>query len=321
MISPMEKFIGWPNIWRTSQFSQDWIEKILIPQAREMRKAFKEGTDRTLDCRRMAILFDKESWRTRMSFRMAMTYQGGTVSFESIGTGAFSGDMGAESIEHMIQVAAAYRPDIIVLRSEEKGSMERAIAVSAGVPIISATDSEQHPTTSLGDLFTIQEKLGTLRGLSVGIMGDLNVIVVRSLIYFLGKFGARFYFISAPHCRIGDDIRKHLAKYETPFEETCDIRTVANKLDVLYVTTSAKIVQPQLASDKFFVQVNKEVMDALKKSALVLHPLPINSVAKEIVPEVEKDPRVLCLSDQLTDTCLVRMALLRMIVINKWFER
>jgi aspartate carbamoyltransferase catalytic subunit len=309
-------FDGWPHIVRSQQFSREWIEEELFPLAREMKKVFEVGGCDILRGKRMVSLFYQPSTRTRGSFQMAMSYLGGEISFATENAAKFSSAEKGESFEHTIKVWCRYRPDVIVLRHDKEGSAETAAKVSS-VPIINAGDGPgQHPTQGLLDIFTIQEKLKRIDGISIAINGDLiNNRAARSLAYLLSKFNeVRIYFVSPPAQKMRQDVLDHLNEKGVCFSESERLEEVIPLVDAVYMLRT----QREHGSNVYDL-TNQYVLDEdtarlAKETAIFMHPLPIDSRVKEIRPEIEKDPRAVFLSDEIDSGLYTRMALLKMVM-------
>src|SRR5579871_2497263 len=200
-----------------------------------------------LQGRVMAALFYEPSTRTRLSFESAMLRLGG----RTMGTDnarEFSSAAKGETLEDTIRIVAGYS-DVIVLRHQEEGAARRAAAVS-DVPVINAGDGAgQHPTQSLLDLFTIQDELGRIDGITVAMVGDLaNGRTVRSLAYLLSKFrDVRLVFVAPPAVRMGDDIKRHLDENGISWREESDLGAVLPAADVVYQT---RIQKERFGSDE-----------------------------------------------------------------------
>lgn len=207
------------------------------------------------------------------------------------------------------------------MRYDEEGGAKRATEVSQ-TPIINAGDGTgQHPTQALLDLYTVQKEIGKIAGTSIAMVGDLvRGRTVRSLSYLYAKFPeVKIYFVSPEAAKMRDDIKNYLKKHQVWFEERNDLREVAPKVEVIYQTRTQKergtlLDETSLPPDEkvgSFCRVNKEVLDLMKKKAIVMHPLPR---VDEIALEVDKDPRAAYFR-QAENGLYVRMALLKMIFI------
>jgi len=307
------------HIIESQQFDRNFLEKELFPLTKEMEKVVKEGGSNLLSGKRMITLFYEPSTRTRASFEMAMDLLGGRVVFSTENARQFSSAAKGETLEDTIRILNGYYPDVIVLRYDEEGGAKRAAEVSS-VPIINAGDGTgQHPTQALLDIYTIRKEIGKIEGTSIAMVGDLTRgRTIRSLSYLYTKFPeVKIYFISPEVMRVKDDIKDYLKSKKVWFEEGNDLRKIAPKVDVIYQTRTQKERGSVLdynpltfQQGKSFCIVNQEVLNLMKKDAIVMHPLPH---VEEIAPEVDRDPRAAYFR-QAENGLYIRMALLKMIL-------
>jgi aspartate carbamoyltransferase catalytic subunit len=257
----------------------------------------------------MAALFYEPSTRTRLSFEAAMLRLGG----RTMGTDnarEFSSAAKGETIEDTIRIVSGYS-DVIVLRHYEEGAARRASAVSS-VPVINAGDGPgQHPTQALLDLYTIRDEIGHVDGIRIAMVGDLaNGRTVRSLTYLLSKFrDIRVSFVAPPQVAMRQDIKDHLDEHHVPWVETQDLDAVLPQVDVVYQT---RIQKERFADEASYLavkgvyRIDAHAMSLLRKSAIVMHPLPR---VDEIAPEIDSDPRAAYFR-QARNGMYIRMALL-----------
>ena len=303
------------HIIEAQQFDRNFLENELSPLAQKMEKIVKRGSSKLLSGKRMITFFYEPSTRTRASFEIAMELLGGKVMFSTENAKQFSSVAKGETIEDTIRVLCGYRPDVIVLRSDEEGMAKRA-AESSSVPIINAGDGAgQHPTQALLDIYTIQKEIGKVSGISIAMVGDLaRGRTVRSLSYLLSKFpDVKIYFVAPEVAKIRDDIKDYLKKQNVWSSEEKDLRIVAPKVDVIYQTRIQKergTILDSYEKEKGFYVVNQEILNLMKKDAIVMHPLPRN---EEISLGVDSDPRAAYFR-QAENGLYVRMALLKMIL-------
>jgi len=312
------RFAGWPHVVYSQQFSREWIVEEFFPQAREMKKVFLAGGSNLLQGKNMVALFYQPSTRTRGSFQMAMTKLGGGVAFATENAAKFSSAEKGESLDHTIKVWNCYRPDVIVLRHDKEGAAEIAAKVSS-VPIINAGDGPaQHPTQALLDVFTIQEKLGRIDGISIVISGDLaNNRAARSLVYLLSKWNVVIHFISPPVQSMKEDVLSHLRERGVSFTEGERLEEKIPLADVVYMLRTQREHGSAIFDYDSRYNLDAPKASLAKSSAIFMHPLPIDSRVKEINPEVEKDPRSVFLTDQVESGMCTRMALLSMVIAEK----
>jgi aspartate carbamoyltransferase catalytic subunit len=221
----------------------------------------------------------------------------------------FSSEVAGEQLEDTIRILGGYS-DVIVLRHGEADGASRAAAVSR-VPVINAGDGHggQHPTQALLDLYTIHRARGTLDGLTIAMVGELDQgRTVRSLAYLLSKFErVKIHFVSPPEVRMQADILAHLEEHGTWYEQVSDLQAVVPVADVVYQTR----IQPDRvrAHDLSRYALGAATLSRMKPEAIVLHPLPRTV---ELDRAVDGDPRARYFQ-QATNGLYVRMALLTMV--------
>jgi aspartate carbamoyltransferase catalytic subunit len=293
------------------QFTRDWLESTLFPQTALLHATPTDRLPRSLEGKRLFYLFYEPSTRTRVSFEMAASLLGATVT----GMDSYEHRPEEERLEDRIRVLNEYPYDFLLLRYHEEGGASRAAAVSH-VPVINAGDgSGQHPTQALLDAYTLWRELGRIDGLRIALVGDLSYQrSTNSLSFLLSQFrGLHLYLVSPQLLRMRDDVRDHLAQSGAAIEEVRDLRSVASELDVVYVTR-AQTSRLEHArrfdeGDAGWYTVDQEVLSQLPTTARVLHPLPRGP---ELPEAVDADPRVVCFR-QAGYGLYVRMALLSLL--------
>jgi aspartate carbamoyltransferase catalytic subunit len=303
------------HVIEAQQFNRTLVEK-LCARASELEKLLDSKHNEKIQLfkdRVMFIIFYEPSTRTRISFNTAAQHLGlRVVSTEN--AREFSSAVKGETLEDTIRTLCQYRPDIIVLRHFETGAAARAANVSS-VPILNAGDGAgQHPSQALLDLCTIKKEIGRLDNLDVVIGGDLaHGRTARSLTYLLAKFkNNSLTFLTPPGLEIGKDIKEHLSRLGTKFKETADIPSSLKNADVVYWTRVQKERFDSSKLKKPFV-IGKKEMSLMKKSAILMHPLPR---VDEITTEVDKDPRAAYFR-QAGNGMFIRMALIEWILNDK----
>ncbi len=297
----------------------------LFTEASRLKKIFltndsdginQEG--RMLSGKRLATVFYEPSTRTRFSFEAAMQALGGTV-LSTENASAFSSVIKGESLEDTVRVLAGYA-DCIVLRHHESGSASRAAEVS-NVPIINAGDGAgQHPTQSLLDVFTIQDRFGSIDGIRIAIMGDLLYgRTAHSLAYMLAKSykDIYMYLVSPDMLRMRSDVLEYLGrKTNVVFKEALEMETVLPMCDVVYQTR----IQKERFGDRIgdydqvrgIYTIGVKEMNLMRHSSILMHPLPR---VDEIHPDVDADPRAVYF-EQARNGLYVRMALLKKLLLK-----
>lgn len=268
------------------------------------------GIAPSLNGRVLGVLFFEPSTRTRLSFESAMLRLGGSVlGFADAQISSFSK---GETLVDTIRVVEGYC-DAIVLRHPREGAARLAAEV-ARVPILNGGDgSNQHPTQTFLDLYTIRQAAGNLDGLKVGFMGDLRYgRTVHSLTTALLHFDVELKFIGPENLSLPPDLRHHL---DSEGRLGAEVETLADAgdLDVLYVTR----IQQERFPDPMDYQrvrnayrVDREALAPFGPELKVLHPLPR---VNEVATEVDDLPGALYFQ-QSRNGVTVRMALLDLIL-------
>ena len=222
-----------------------------------------------------ALLFFEPSTRTHFSFATAMKKIGGqTITMRGTsGTSAKKGETFADTLLTIAQYA-----EIIIMRSPTEGAARYAAEV-VDVPVVNAGDgANQHPTQALLDLYSIIKTQGTLENLTIGVAGDLKFgRTVHSLVQAMSDFGTKFKFISPSFLKMPAYIKDDLTEKNIEFEELSEIDEKIDELDILYVT---RIQKERFADPEDYEKVkgsyilDKSMLDGVKKTFKVMHPLP-----------------------------------------------
>jgi len=275
------------GIISAKQFDREDIEYIL----KKGKEMISIKNSNLLQGKILATLFFEPSTRTRLSFESAMYRLGGSV------IGFHSGDVSSikkgESIADTIRTVENYS-DCIVMRHSLEGASTMA-AKFANIPIINAgSGSGEHPTQALLDLLTINEEIGTLDGLNIGLMGDLKYgRTVHSLAIFLSNFDVNIYFISPTELRMRNRDKDFLQQQQVKYKEITDYRKILNILDVLYMTRIQKerfVDMEEYEKIKGFYTFRKEDLRETKDNFRLLHPLPRIT---EISPDVDDSEKAI----------------------------
>lgn len=223
----------------------------------------------------LAACFYEPSTRTRLSFETAMVRLGGSViGFAKAGV---SSAAKGESLSDSMKIMGSYS-DVMVIRHPMDGAA-RVASESAGVPVINGGDgSNQHPTQTLLDLYTIQKTKGKLNKLTVGFLGDLKYgRTVHSLAHALSHFNTTMYFIAPPGLKMPKDHLTELREKGIKYVEAENLERVIPKLDVLYCTRIQKERFPDpldYQKIKGGYEVSMDSVKKAKKQLKILHPLP-----------------------------------------------
>jgi aspartate carbamoyltransferase catalytic subunit len=281
----------------------------VLKTASEIEKRSDDYKDR-LKGKVLASIFFEPSTRTRLSFESAMQRLGGSVIgfADSKITSAVKG----ESFIDTVKIIEGYS-DVIVIRHPQEGSARLAADV-AEKPIINAGDgSNQHPTQTLLDLYTIQKHMNRLTGLKVGFLGDLKYgRTVHSLALALAKFQTKMYFISPESLKMPDDHMEELRELGSECLEYERPEPKLHELDILYVTRIQKERFPDLVEYERLRGVYRvdDKMLSLNPRLKVMHPLPR---VDEIAYSVDARPEAIYF-DQAKNGIPVRQAVLCLVL-------
>lgn len=295
------------HITSVSQFDLPRIKQLFL-RVQEMRGIEKRGACSILDNKIMASLFYEPSTRTRLSFEAAMLRLGGEV-MGTESAGHFSSATKGETLEDTVRIIAGYA-DVIVLRHPEKGTADRAAAVSP-VPIVNAGDGDgEHPTQALLDLFTIMEAHPDPRLCHVVFVGDLlKGRTVHSLARLLTLFQTSMSFVAPAPLQLPPDFARSLIEKGCEVTQHEKLQEVIERSDVLYMTRVQKerlVGVEGITMDGSDYALTKELMSLMPATSIIMHPLPRNN---ELPTVIDTDPRAAYFR-QAKNGLYVRMALL-----------
>ncbi len=270
-----------------ADFSSEELQDILSLAIRLKKEWKSGGNSPILKNKAMAMIFQKPSLRTRVSFDMAMRHLGGDALYLSpaeIGLGK------RESIADVARVISGY-VDIIMARVFEHDHVLQ-LAQWAEIPVINGLSDYNHPCQAMADALTIIEEFGSMRDLNVVFIGDGNNVAV-SLMHICAKLGANFihsgpqdYQIPLPAIDIGKQIAKTTGSKITYNPDP--LQAVAHA-QVIYTDTWTSMGQEEEARKREAVfppyQVNEKLVNRAESDAIVLHCLPAHR-GQEITDEV-----------------------------------
>ena len=239
----------------------------------------------------IALIFEKPSTRTRVSFEVGIVQAGGhpvvlSASDLQLGRG--------ETIEDTGKVLSRY-VDAIVLRTFEQERLE-VLAAAATVPVVNALSDFEHPCQTLADLLTVREHKGDLSGLTMAYLGDGNN-VTHSLMLGCAKVGMNMKVATPPGYepipQIVDRASEIAAEHGATVVVTNDPEEGSAGVDVLYTDVWASMGQEDEAGERALVfpayQLDGAALERANPGAIVLHCLPAHR-DEEISAEVMDGP-------------------------------
>ncbi len=232
----------------------------------------------------VATMFYEPSTRTKLSFESAAMRLGAQILY-------FDADHSSvkkgESFSDTIKMIESYS-DIIVIRHPQDGAARLAASVSQK-PVLNAGDgSNQHPSQTLLDLYTILKEKGSLQNLHIAFAGDLKYgRTVHSLVKALKHFKPTIYFISPPSLAMPSYLTADLEDAGITYCETEYFEDCLDKLDVFYMT---RIQRERFPDPQEYEKVNgvyiinrANIEGKCKDDMIIMHPLPrVNEIAADL---------------------------------------
>lgn len=252
----------------------------------------------------VANIFFENSTRTRISFELAQKrLSADIVNFSASSSSVSKGETLIDTVNNIL----AMKVDMVVMRHPAPGACV-FLSQHIGANIINAGDgTHEHPTQALLDAFSIREKLGSVRGKKVAIVGDItHSRVALSNIYALKKLGAEV-MVCGPTTLMPKYIGSLGVKVEHDLMKALNWCDVANMLRIQLERQDNKYF-PSLREYSMLYGLNKERLDNLNKEIVIMHPGPINR-GVEITSDVADSKHSIILN-QVENGVAVRMAVM-----------
>lgn len=252
----------------------------------------------------IANVFFENSTRTRLSFELAQKrLSADVINFSASNSSVKKGETLLDTVNNIL----AMKVDMIVMRHASAGA-PHFLSRHINANIVNAGDgTHEHPTQALLDAYSIREKLGTVSGKKIAIIGDiLHSRVALSNIFALQKLGAKVMVCAPPTL-----LPKYLGQLGVQIEydvkkalEWCD---VANVLRIQLERQHIKYF-PSLREYSLYFGINKKMLDSLKKEIVLMHPGPINRGVELSSDAADSNHSIIL--DQVENGVAVRMAVL-----------
>ena len=288
--------------------------KELLQLSSELKKLYKAGgRDLCLGGKALAMLFEKVSLRTRISFQVAMADLGGHPIYikpEDIG-----GIGKREPVKDMARVLSRYVDGIMARTFEHDTLIE--LARFAEVPVINALSDFSHPCQVMADVLTITEHCGALPGLKIAYIGDGNN-VARSLAFACAKLGMTLVIASPEGYQLNvDSVNKANQISPQAVTQTNNPAQAVVDADIVYTDTWVSMGQEdekkQRIADFEGFQVNADLMKLAPAKAKVMHCLPAYR-GLEITDEVAESKNSI-IFDQAENRLHFQRALLKKLLV------
>ncbi len=255
-----------------------------------LRTAFsmkRDGSPPVLSGKTAALIFEKPSLRTRVSFEVGMKQLGGTAIYLSqaeVGLGQ------REPVADVARVLSRYVSGIVARTYAQKALQD--LAAAADVPVINALSDEEHPCQALADLLTIREKKGSLKGVRVAFVGDGNN-VASSLAIAAGLAGVDMAVASPDGFSLPPAVVEAATGWARrtggSLETMVDAEVAVRGADVVYTDVWTSMGQEAAWRERQEAfqgyQVDEKLMSLAKPDAIFMHDLPAHR-GEETVDEV-----------------------------------
>jgi len=239
-------------------------------------KKNKNKFSKALAGKTLALIFQKPSNRTRVSFEVGMFQLGGHSLYlapNEINLGV------RESIPDVAKTLSRYVDGIVIRTFEHKNCLE--LAKEASVPVINGLSDFSHPCQALADLYTVKEKLKALKGLTLAYVGDGNN-VCNSLLFTCAKLGVNMHVGCPkgyePEAAVLKDAKAAAEASSAEINLFNDALSAVKGADVIYTDVWASMGQEDEAAKRKETfkdfQVNKNLAQAAKANVLIMHCLP-----------------------------------------------
>ena len=252
----------------------------------------RDGSAHALEGRTLALLFEKPSLRTRVSFDVAMQQLGGHTVYLSqseVGLGQ------REPVADVARVLSRYVHGIVARTYAQQTLVE--LAQHADVPVINALSDDEHPCQALADLLTIRERRGGVRGVRIAFIGDGNN-VAASLAQASTMAGAHFTMAAPPGYRLSEDVQLQAEDFAQgaggSFRTVDTPQEAVVGADVVYTDVWTSMGQEQTYEERqrafAAYRVTPELMALARPDAIFMHDLPAHR-GEETVDAVIEGPQ------------------------------
>jgi len=274
------------DILSVADFAPGEVEQLV----KKTIKSKKDAWPQVLAGKNIALLFEKPSLRTRMSFELAVHHLGGYAIYMSpdeIGLGK------RESVPDVAHVLSRYVQGVVA-RTFLHHTLE-TMAEYASIPVINALSDYEHPCQAMADLVTIYERKGKFKGLNLAFIGDGNN-VANSLLIGCAMVGINFLIATPQEYSMKDNVLRIANKYAEQTDSHIMLleepAMAAKDADVIYTDVWTSMGQEEEYEQRRIAfaeyQVNEKLLSYAKKDAIVMHPLPAHHGEEVAVGIVDK---------------------------------
>jgi aspartate carbamoyltransferase catalytic subunit len=303
----MEKTLSVKHLIGIKDLTKEDIE-LIFSQADEFKEVLNRPIKKVPSLRDVTVanLFFENSTRTRLSFELAeKRLSADVVNFSASTSSVKKGETLVDTVNNILSM----KVDMVVMRHSAPGACQ-FLSQHIDASIVNAGDgTHEHPTQALLDAFSIRERLGSVKGKKVAIVGDiLHSRVALSNIYCLKKLGAEV-MVCGPSTLIPKHIGHLGVKIEHDLRMALEWCDVANMLRIQLERQDVGVPYfPTLREYGLQYGLTKEILDSLPKKIVIMHPGPINR-GVEITSDVADSNQSIILN-QVENGVAIRMAVI-----------
>jgi ornithine carbamoyltransferase len=292
-----------------NDLSKKQIEQLFKLTDKLKTKQLKNRQHNYLNYKTIALLFAKSSTRTRVSFEVGMTHLGGrTIDLAGDKMQVFKGN---ESIKDTSRVLSRYVDAIVARLYDHSDLLE--LALYSSVPIINGLTDFNHPCQALTDLYTMKEKLGTLKNKHLVFVGDGTDNVCSSLIQACYKLNVKMTVATPRYYPVSKEILHRTNHWALI---TDNVKEAVKDADVIYTDTWVSMGQEKDKTQKISrlkpYQVNAKLLSYAPPDVRIMHCLPAHR-GYEITDDVMDGPKAIVM-DQAENRLHVQKAILVMLM-------
>jgi ornithine carbamoyltransferase len=274
-----------PDLVSTRDLGPQGVQAVL--HLAELMKSRPSVFQRSLAGKQMVMFFEKPSLRTRLTFEAGMTSLGGAAMFVDQSQSRLDARESLSDIAHNLERWV----DVIVLRTFAQETIE-GMARYASIPVINALSDLEHPCQALADYFTLQERFGDLKRISLAYVGDGNNMA-HSLLLTCACLGSSIRIATpkgySPNGQIVADARKIAKETGARIDLLTDAHAAVSGVDAIYTDAWASMGQEKESEQRAAIfppyQVNRKLMAEAAPHAVFMHCLPAHR-GEEVTNEV-----------------------------------
>ena len=258
------------HLIQTTAMDREWTEEVIFPLCDSLRE--DGGSRSPLLGRALYCLFYEPSFLTRTSFERAAELLGGKA-YHTEDASQFFPVHNTQFVDDIINMLASLKMDVVVIRTGDPRVTETAAATDV-IRVINGGSSDDHPTQTLADLYTIRRERGEIDGVSVAVVGRLEHRNVSALLQGLAMFDG-VNIIPVPFSgQIPEKVMRRCIESGVVFHPEAGLDALS-RADVIYLNGPRTLAHMQLLASRGQgrLVIDREFMDSLKPNCVVMDPM------------------------------------------------